>query len=292
MSASKFVAVSDLGSSHAGAIVWWRLAGALRADDLAWSWAQAALPEKWLPGATTPRAALGIAVREITGPRRLARQLPDGSGYAIVDECPNPNVGVEPFIYETIGMVWHDEAGALRISSDPFFASEAPGSARAILESSYAGALASIAQGGVGGWLAKLVGKLHGVPLRDTGGVYFVPRAHVETLSAIAGALRAASAHVVHTVPALRSEEAVAAILAAVQDDASSAALALEEKIAAGELGARGLRTVQAHVAELREKVSTYEALLGVSLEAMRARLADLDASSTLAIIAAESEAA
>ncbi len=284
MSASKFVAVSDLGSSHAGAIVWWRLAGALRADDLAWSWAQAALPEKWLPGATTPRAALGIAVREITGPRRLARPLGEGAGYVIVDESPD----------HANGLLQHRPVGVVRVEEGRIIVSgeAATESMRRVLEDAYDAAMASLAQGAVGGWLASLVGKLHGVPLRDTGGVYFVPRAHVETLSAIAGALRAASAHVVHTVPALRSEEAVAAILAAVQDDATSAALALEEKIAAGELGARGLRTVQAHVAELREKVSTYEALLGVSLEAMRARLADLDASSTLAIIAAESEAA
>lgn len=127
------------------------------------------------------------------------------------------------------------------------------------------------------GFFVRLCAWLNALTLRDTGGVYFIGAQHVPTWDRMVSAIRAATAHTVGYIQAMRTDEAVATILDSLSAEANSAAAALFDEIAGGELGAKALETRGNQVDALRRKVAEYEQLLGVKAEALHARLTELD---------------
>jgi hypothetical protein len=143
-----------------------------------------------------------------------------------------------------------------------------------------------------GSWLVSLVRKLEAVPLRDGGGVYFIPRSHLEIWHAMVGAVRKVSAHTISEVRALKSDEAVAAITDAINRDAEQVFGAITDELQkhmAGEisLGDRAIETRQARLREMGAKLETYEALLGTRLDAMRERMEKIGGALALGHLAA-----
>lgn len=272
----KIVAVE--GMETAGAITYWRLSGELSAFILAEAWEDAGLDGKMLPAPVGPEKILRRTMMQLTSQHRLCRPLPSG-GYAIVDEASTDSgdlayaVGLKARILES-GDV------AVEPSNHP----DAPNVAE-----QYEQNKRMMTTGDVSGWLTHLIKKTNAVSLRESGGVYFVPRPQLDTWRTISKVLRAVSDHLIYEIPALKTDEAVEAILAAVQAEAEREAASLEEELAKGVLTARALKGRTSKTEQILAKIQSYEQLLGRSMTEMRTRVEDLKASITVAIFQADS---
>ena len=277
------IAVTD--ASAAGSITYWRLKGVVNLRTLREAWAAARLPESLLPGDPSPQAALRRAVREVSDTRRLARPLAKRGGYAVVDESATENeltykVGLKAkLVNGQNGTAPHVE---VEPADHPLADS---------IRAAFKLAETEVPSDVIGLWLAqKVMPALNAVPLRDSGGVYFVPKDQQIALNLIAKVLEASSGHALHRIPAMRSADAVAAILDAIQAEAEKESAQLEADALSDDLGPRAFRGRIKVADALRAKVESYETLLGSNLDALKERIEKLRAALTIAEVRAASD--
>jgi hypothetical protein len=270
---SSYVAVESVET--AGSAVWWRLSGGLNLAALEAAWVEAGLDPELLPRAPSPQTALARAAKTQAGPRMLVRSLDGGKGWAIVAEKAQG----EDLDYAVEARLGLNAAGQLVVKPvDHKRADE--------LAASYRRHLTDLIQADVSPWLTKLMGTVHAVSLRDTGGVYFVPRTHLDMWRAMVAAIRKASSHAVLGMPCMRTDEAIEAITDAIAQEARAEAEALEEELAkaqsgdadAPKLGSRALEGRLTKADRVKAKVASYEALLGQKLDALHERLDEVKA--------------
>lgn len=147
-----------------------------------------------------------------------------------------------------------------------------------------------LAPSDIGTWLCDKLVRLGGIALRDSGGVYFLPKQSTPTWDRLRAGLTACSKHRVHTIPAMRSEDAIDAILSAVVADTQAACAKIASDIADGDLGDRGLKNREKLTAELVERLAMYENLLGKRLDGLRAAIDETNMAIATAKLAAASD--
>lgn len=282
MKAPALVAVAE-PVPRAGGIVWWRLSGDVILDELRAEWSARGLPETALPTPPGPAAALTRAMAEHRGRHVLARPLGNrGEGHALV---------YERLTAETMDLEF---STGLKVRLDPvgrprFEPTDHPLVTE--IKAAYNRHLELLSPADVGTWLVKLVRRVDGIPLRDTGGVYFVPYTRVPEWTAMVTAIHAASAHRINDLPALRAEDAVSSILDALTAEAEGVAAELEEDLAS-ELTAKKAGNRVTRCEQTEAKVARYEALLGIKADALRTRLEGLRAQLAVAAIQEDSDLA
>lgn len=294
--ASSLIAVPDLAGAHvAGVIVYWRLAGVVDYEALEAAWATAGLDQGLLPAPIARTTALKRTMASFKEASVLVRPLKgDEEGFVLVHESYDAE-GRPQYRNGRTVTFWEDpDTGALEplVHALP---DEDPEGAEVTelqrqVDATFARHLNHLTQQDISGWLVDLVRGVHSVRLRDTGGIYFVPRDRADAWRAYVAALRAASRHRLFEIPAMQSDEAVASILDALTREAREAAEDLEDELDAKDLSAKALRGREAKARETETKIATYEALLGVKLEALRAEYDALQARVAAAILAAEAD--
>jgi hypothetical protein len=251
----------------AGALTFWTLSGELDVDGARVAFEHAGLDPERVPQPPTPSVALARASAELRAKNYLVRPLGKGGGFAAVRESShddNLDYNVELRVkLNAIGAVTfepttHPRAGLVRAA--------------------YARHLDVASSEDVGAWLCREIRRVDGVPLRESGGFYFVPPRMLDRWNKIGDALRSCSAHRLFTIPAMRTSSAVEAILAAVEGEAQSEADRIEESFVAGDLGERALGGRVDKVDAIAAKVERYEELLGTKLDSLRDRLMTLRA--------------
>lgn len=268
----------ELPEELAGAIVWWRLQGDVDIAALAVQWERRGLDARALPAPPTGPAALRRAVNELREDRRLVRPLRgDANGWAIVRErqCG------DDLLHEVELRVTLDAVG--RASCSPADHQDARR-----VHVAYARAMEEVTPADVGPWLCRLLESLDAVPLREHGGVYFVPRPEVPVWRSMCAALAACSQHVISSVPAMRGIDAVEAFIDAAQEEASAEVARLQAELGDTELGARALRTRVARLEKVESKLQRYEMLLGKAVPAVHANIEAVRANAMIALIRAE----
>ena len=275
------IAVPDAAPDTAGHIVYWRLSGGLDLAKLRDAWEAEGLDKKLLPDEPTPTVALRRAVSVLK--KADTRIESTRAGLVVLDreEKADGDLDFKKRLVATVDLVGRIKVlFALHLSDE--------GAVRA----AYEAALQNLAQADVSPWLATLMRDLKAVPLRDTGGVYFVPAFATGRFEALLRALRASSSHVIAAIPALDSKEAVAAVLDALQSEAE-AELAAIRKDLEGEtaLGERALSTRIRATEGVEGKLSAYESLLGGNLDALRERIVSMRAELTVAMTKAQAAA-
>lgn len=270
---STFIAVENIDT--AGSAVWWRLSGGLNLAALEAAWLAEGLDPDLLPHAPTPAVALCRAAKTQAGPRTLVRSLDAGKGWAVVAE----RASGENLDYAVEARLYLDAASQLVVKP-------AEHKRAAELKASYRRHLEDLIQADVSPWLCKLMNSVHAVSLRDTGGVYFVPRTHLDHWKSMVKAIRAASSHVVLGMPCMRTDEAIEAILDAISQEVAAEANALDAELArsadpdadAPKLGDRALENRLAKADRVKAKVAAYEGLLGQGLDNLHSRLDEVKA--------------
>jgi len=127
------------------------------------------------------------------------------------------------------------------------------------------------------------------VSLRERGGFYFVPRDRLPVWRQVVAVVRACSGHRLFEIPAMRTEEAVEAILTAIRDEAAERMAEMEAYLA-GEVSTRGLNSWERRLGELQEKLAHYAELLGVALPDLDAKAITLKGAVQAARIVAASQ--
>lgn len=275
---------NDADDKVAGAIVWWRLSGGLDLKRLSAEWLERDLDPAWLPGEPTPAVALARAVAEQRQAHRLVRRLPQGEGWVVKDErvvkaADEHNGGAEvtDYEYRTDLRCHLDDVGRIVVEpADHTRADE--------LRAAYHRFQGELVQADISAWLCTLVKlRLQATSLRDSGGIYFVPRYSVDTWEQVKEALRTVSAHTIAHVPAMRTAEALAAILDSITQEVAGEIESINAQLsdASCVLGKRALENRVVATADIEAKLTAYEELIGArqttlhdSLEELRARLA------------------
>jgi hypothetical protein len=271
---SNIVAVES-SSAHTGAIVMWALQGEISVSKFKTAWEQAGGNEADLPADPTPAKALRRAVRGLGDAHRLVR--PVGGGFALVDEA---EVDAE--------LSYATKAKAKVVGRTVEVETNDPGLAVQV-EAKFQSALETIGATDCSMWLVRLLEKFDAVPLRSQGGVYFVPPTTLPKVEMVDRVLRNISEHKVFFVPAMRTDSAVEAILAAVESEAQEAVRLVEADIADKKFStARGWRGRERKVDAVESKVARYEALLGQKLDSLRDKLTSVRAAVAAEILTAE----
>lgn len=258
----------------AGCVSYWRIASDTNLATLAAAWKKHGLAEDQLPTPPKDEVALGRAVNSMTEKHRLVRPLARRGAWAIVDETvvegQTPTYSPRVTVRMDAGMplVSHAECMGdefLRLHTEIMVA--------------YDSARNSLAHSDISSWLLGIAYKLGAVSLRDSGGVYFIPRKDIEIWNKIADAVEETGS-TIFRIPAMRTAETVAAITDALTAEAAAVAQTMEDELmATGDdaLGVRALKTRAASATALLEKLSTYEDLIGRQLD-IRQRIESLSA--------------
>jgi hypothetical protein len=269
--------VAPESAETAGAISYWRLSGNVALSDLSAAWTAQGLDTKLLPALPGDEVALGRAVRELAGRRRVVRPLGERGQWVIKDESVTAD-GNDVTHTRVCTVKFESGSAAIDpgdVDTDTYYAVAAQ------IRAGFRQARIELAPEDISGWLIDLAHDNSAVSLRDRGGIYFVPRTSVDFWRKAVKAIESVGGHRIFQIPALKNSEAIDAILDAVTVETTAAAEAIEaELLAEGDvaLGARALKNRAEACGSLLSKVEAYEALLGVKLPALVSKIEDLRA--------------
>lgn len=265
--------VPDAGGARAGAVTWWRLSSATDYDNLRVAWEAAGFPANELPAPPSDASALRRALEMFKeDAHTLIRSVPrKQAAFAVVDEEAGEDECLE---YEVRFEVWIDyDASAIQFDRD------VDDELAEKLVQRFEQERRTLHHGDVSSWLVKRAYAHAVVALRETGGVYFVPETQTERWAAFAKVIESVGVGTVYQVPAMKTDKAVEAIMAAVIAEAGSEVAKLEEELQDIEsLGARSLKARAKAVATIGDKLRTYEELLGQKIGDLSQRLQEIDA--------------
>lgn len=277
------VAVTDNMVKSPGALIWWRLGGTISYEKLLDAWTQAGLDPDLLSDSCGPKKALRRAVDCQLDKGHLRRKAPKG-GWLIKGETVDMERNDTDIRTEC--KVYLDAVG--RLTCEP-----ADHPLAEDIRASYDRALSTITSQDVTSLLTDLIDHSRGVALREGGGIYFLMPDRLTEFMAMKKVIESISAHRIYTVPAMRSQDIVDGVLAGVEEEASAAADKLDKALArSGDdaLGARALKTKASECESMLDKLTGYEASMGVKLDGIRKRLDDLRANVAQAILASEED--
>lgn len=255
----QLVVVEKEEAGITGEIVYWQLTGTTDRAKLAEAFVTNGVDEENLPSIASPELALGRAMRELQSRSTLVRKLKAAGGWAVVRETEVAG----KLDYQQVVRVYLDgkkEEEVLKFEATDGLNDEAQVEFDRVV-AEYNKQRASLTVVDISGWLVKLASKMDGVPLRDRGGIYFVPAANVENFHKVKAALAEVSGNVVYEIPAMHSTETVKSIVDAVARDAQSFIDDVESELN-GEIGVRAAKNRKDEVAEMVKKVERYEKLL------------------------------
>jgi hypothetical protein len=277
----KNLIVTNVESEKCGAIVMWSLDGAVPYTALQKAWEDSGLEPDDCPSAPGASATLRSVLAKFAKGRRIVRPVQEGT-FALLAEA---RTGDEenPLDHETVVVV--------RLSGDSELEFKGNREVAEQINEAFTNERENLGVTEFSMWLTTMVaGRCNGVPLRPRGGVYFVPADRIEVLEKISKVVEDVSSHKVYSIQALKSEDAVEAVIDAVNRETEEAINAIVEEAGAGELVQttknRTVRSVRIREERLKvaaDKLESYERLLGVKSEAVRKRLED--AMSMLALI-------
>lgn len=277
-----FIALQDDEFSNiAGALVWWSLSKDVDLVDLREALEVQELPLDWLPAAPKlETVAQRAGQSRITNKRQLLRPLSVRGSYDFVDEQVIGTGQDEQLrhIPRVRVRVIENEGDLKTIDVTPMTTADVE------LAREIAAAVSSFREALVPSdmsvWLVWLLEtRVRAVSLRDRGGFYFVPAGEPLALwRRIVKAVHASSFHRCSLIPALRSADAVEAILLAVRREAEKVLNDLETYLA-GDVSTRGLNAHERDIQAIQSKMAMYAKLLNASLPDLEARAESLTGS-------------
>lgn len=252
-----------------GAVTYWSLSGDLDLAKMQDAWLALGLQRDSLPVPSSPAHAFHRACKALQTRDRLVRKHPLG-GWQFVFEVTTSD-GLK---YE------HGPRLFLSENSDEIHAAiEEDGGAHPLTDTLLAEVradwrvrLTTVSREEVSWWLTWFARKMSAVSLRATGGVYFIPRDSVETWHDAMAIVASASSHRVFEIPAMKSADAIAAILDAMQFEISDLVTELQGELLEG-MGPRAAATRLGTIDEVVQKIEGYERLLGVPMTGAREQL-------------------
>lgn len=267
---SGVIAVSDAMRDAAGIIIWWELQGHVDLQDLEEACDAEGLTPPEPPSLVT---ALGRAAQSVLPSKRhLLRPLQTRGSWEIVlehvEQSQEDNGPANFLRHERLLTGWVEGGQPLVYGPAADLRNEllmkVPLYKRVLTANDFSA------------WLLLQASMMHALGLRQRGGFYFIPRDRVEMWQRVVRVTRACSDHGLYELPAMRTEEAVTAILASLRGEAEKQFKALEDYLLEGDCSTRGLNSATRTAESLQGKLRHYAGLLGVQLGDLDARLVKL----------------
>jgi hypothetical protein len=276
--AATIIAMPDMGENTSGAIAYWRLSGAIDYDDLEQAWTKRALDPKLMPSPVTPGTALKRTMQTFKDSSVLVRPLrEEREGFVLVHEQyvngrPSYTNGMEVSLVAQM-----DGTYDLNIAN---VADEISAGEVTSVFATWRRQLGILTQSDISSWLVHLVRTVDAVRLRDTGGIYFIPRYMLPLWDTYVAAIRESSSSLVFQIPAMKSDEAINAIVDAMTNEAQEAVEAMAKEIDTWgeEPNKRAVNVRTERLRVLEEKLGKYESLLGVKLDELRGQVGEVGA--------------
>lgn len=142
----------------------------------------------------------------------------------------------------------------------------------------------------ISSWLITQAAECDAVSLRDTGGVYFIPRHTLDEWVKRVAVVHQNTSCAVHQIPSLNSEDAVSAVLASIVDECNAFTEQLQADLESDEYGARALELRSDRAKKMLDKLGRYEGLLGTKLDDIREQMLEQQANAVSAALAAGAE--
>lgn len=276
----------------AGAVSYWRIASDTNLVTLAAAWKKHGLAEDQLPTPPKDEVALGRAVADMVEKRVLVRPLARRGAWGIVQETVTERPGTTPRLdHTTLVNVFFRQGQMVVEQAQGTWEQRNLYVAR--VDDAFNRHRNSLAHSDISSWLLGIAYKLGAVSLRDSGGVYFIPRKDIEIWNKVADAVEETGS-TIFRIPAMRTAETVAAITDALTAEAAAVAQTMEDELmATGDdaLGVRALKTRAVSATALLEKLSTYEELIGRQLD-IRQRIESLSANIVAVALTSSNESA
>lgn len=270
------IAIDSGNTDLAGAIVYWRLSGDVNGDDLNNALKAAGLSDHVLP-LPTPRRALRRTMQEAAYGGLFMRAGREGDGGLYLVKQRNGDDGPE-FVVQlearlsTVGVPSFETRNYEDGNTFP----EADETAREMTNRFWHHVF-HVSASDISSWLIKQAAECDALSLRDSGGVYFVPRHSLDAWKQRAEALHEQTACKVYMIPSLHSDDAVDAVLQSLIDECTSFTKSLQAELEDenNELGQRALEGRADKAKALLDKLGRYEGLLGKSLDGIREQIVE-----------------
>lgn len=270
LQAGGLVAVSG-DVAAAGAVVYWTMRGPVEFEKLSTAWGDAGFDSDDVCDPPDPNKAAHRAVNEEKSDARrmLSRPLEGHKGRALVKETASDR----DLDYDVKCTTEVDAIGRIIVECED-------DEMKSRIEAAYKRHLFNeLSTSDVSGWIVKkLLPKLDAVPLRFTGGFYFIPKQHLDLWQQFVDAIRSVSSHSFFRIPAMHTEDCVEAILAGVGEESRSLADVMWSEIKKGALGERGLNTKAKEAEAMRKKIERYSKLLGLAMPDLVESMENLEA--------------
>lgn len=289
---TEIVAINEeIDRREVGALVYWSGVAPTPLARLQTAWDARGLDAELLPKAPTPAKALGVAMKTLSEKRKLVRPLEHRGVFALTIEHVFENA--DPIYDPVLRASASRDGQQLKVEAKVGYEHLVEP-----LRAAYDESLNYVTAVDVMSFLTGALRSLQAVALRPTGGFYFVPRQHIETLGRMFDAVHEACPNTqLFRIPAMTKKEAIDAISAAIREEADGEIAKVESEITqfydSGEtsMGKRALQTRLERLNTLREKLGTYESLLSTRLAEFHDRMELLAANVMRGIAALDNEA-
>lgn len=289
----QLIALDADSAETAGSISYWALAGDVNFRQLIDALELDGVHERYWPTEITLGEALVRAARACSnGRRQLVRPLGTRGAWALVQEHVTGEESVEHTQLLTGKVAQHGGVQVIDIRVSPGV--EVTAALEELVDQIREECVrkqSRLAAADVSGWLVRVATQLHATGLRDRGGIYFMPRDVLPEWRRVARVLSEESEHKVFMIPAMKTDEAVEAILSAVRSNVEEKFSELEGYLAAG-VSTKGLNVWERHMADTRSYLDHYVRLLGQALPDLSERLELFTGALTAARITAKEKAA
>lgn len=151
----------------------------------------------------------------------------------------------------------------------------------ATVKEQYRQAIDELSVHNLGWWFTRMLNDYaHVLPLKERGGVYYVPPGKIETWGKIVAAFSDTD-HVFHQIPAMKTGDCAAAVLDACLREVVNVTEGIYEELddTVSALGKRALKTRVQNLDDLLSKMTSYESIIGPQIDGLRESIEDCKAS-------------
>lgn len=279
MSKKGKVIVTESGVAS-GAVVYWDLHGTVDRGKFEEALLNQGFTKEtmFFPELPSEDVCLSRAVKEQRSSRVLVRPLRNKKGWAIIDEAAKE----EDLEYDTRFIVKLDKRGILHFSGN------IQDQGVKLIEEAYNRHLHSLRTTDISKWLVTIVEHIDALRLKYNGGIYFIPEKSVDTWRKYKAALESCSENQTQMLPAMKSDEAVEAIIDAISKEVERETTRMDSDLEDKDLGTKALKTRTQRCAALMAKVKRYEQLIDGKLDELREQVDDMQVSIGAALVQAE----
>jgi hypothetical protein len=234
---------------------------------------------KFSPKANSPKAGLHASLMKLYGRSgHLVRTLKGKRGYAVVREERNNAGSVTgnsaTLLHTTLFEVTLDQSDSLVPTWEEIENNALPDSLKNTIQAEFVRQLKVCSHNALARSVVRMIDSLHGISLRPTGGVYWLPEQAIDVWNQVADAIEISGpGNNIYGFRTAFDEESAATILDALTRNVMEEVERMAEEVADADLdlGKRAMTTKLARAKMLKNRVAHYGKMLGtVAAEASK----------------------